>query len=98
MEFLRADLGWQPAGTTLRVRLSAAANVRLLDAESAVFHQSDLAHVYYGILATRSPVLLTIPEDDHWFVVVDLAGLIGAVSADVTVLGRPKSRRALVPP
>jgi hypothetical protein len=88
MEFLRSDLGWLPAGTTVEVEVSAAANVRLLDEESAAFHQLGMPYVYFGGLAVRTPVRLRVPDDDRWFVVVDLEGLIGSVRAAVRVKKR----------
>lgn len=91
MRFLRSDLGWLPTRTRIEVDLSAAANVRLMDAESAAFHQLGMPYVSFGGLKTRSPVVFDVPDDDHWVVVVDLAGLIGSVAARVRVLPNRRS-------
>lgn len=44
---------------------------------------------FHGGRATKSPVRLQIPNNGHWFVVVDLGGLTGRVRASVAVQPSP---------
>ena len=89
MQIVRSDLGWCAAGTRVEVRLSGPANVRLIDEASYVLRQFGYAHVYYGRLATSSPVVLEVPDDDHWLVIVDLEGLVGRVEVEGVRTLRP---------
>jgi hypothetical protein len=60
MQYLRADLGWLTAGSSVLVDLSAAANVRLLSVENELLHQFGYPYLSYGVLATSSPVELVV--------------------------------------
>jgi Domain of unknown function (DUF1883). len=82
MEYIHSDLGYRRRGETVRVTLSGnAANVLLLDSSNYSAFRSGRQHRYYGGLATRSPVDLSIPHDGHWYAVVHMGGLqIGRAS------------------
>lgn len=73
--FQRYDLGTVGAGSEVSVTLSTGANVRLMTATELQNYRSGRAHRYYGGLARRSPLKLTVPHTDHWFVTIDLNGL-----------------------
>lgn len=87
MQFQRYDLGQRRMGEIVEVTLSGnAANVRLLDSLNYQNYRSGRRHHYYGGLAQRSPVRLTIPRSGHWYVAIDLGGLAGRVQSGVRML------------
>lgn len=72
MEFIASDLGLCTAGTSVEVELrGAAAFVRLLDADEYQAYLDDDEFEYYGCVWEFSPVVLDVPYDDHWYLVVD---------------------------
>jgi hypothetical protein len=100
MNFNYWDLGQQPAGAIVQVTMSGdAANVRLFDSSNYSAFKAGRRATGYGGYATRSPVRLQIPNDGHWYVVIDYGGLPGRGQAGVEVLpGRlPMLRERVVP-
>ena len=90
MKFTKYDLGQRRAGELVEVTLSGnAANVRLVDSSNLSSYRSGRRHTYYGGLAKRSPVHLTIPRSGHWYVVIDMQGLRGSVRTSARVLPGP---------
>jgi len=90
LNFLQFDLGQQQRGAVAEVTLSGnAANVRLLDSSNFQHYKSGRQHRYYGGHATRSPVRLTIPNNGHWYIVIDTGGYRGRVKASVSMLPGP---------
>jgi hypothetical protein len=88
MRYAYNDLGEQPAGATVTVRLSgSASNVILLDRANYCRYRAGQPFLYTGGHYTRSPVHLEIPEEGHWYVIVDLGGYRGRVRANVAVDG-----------
>jgi Domain of unknown function (DUF1883)/TIR domain len=79
MNFSYYDLGQRKAGEMVEIQLSAGANVLLLDSANYSAFMADRQHRYYGGLAKRTPVRLSIPRSGHWFVVIHMAGLRGSV-------------------
>jgi hypothetical protein len=69
------DLERLPAGVIVEVRLSAKANVRLMNDRHFHHFENVLPHRYEGGLAHISPIKLTIPAKDHWHLVIDMDGL-----------------------
>jgi hypothetical protein len=87
MRFAFYDLGQQPAGATAMVRLrGSSANVLLLDKTNFDRYRTGGPFAYSGGHYNRSPVALEVPEDGHWFVVLDLGGFGGRVRGKVRVL------------
>lgn len=87
MNFWSWDLGQQSAGAVVRVALEGnAANVRLMDGSNYRSYQAGRQHHYYGGYYDRSPVVLQVPNRDHWFVAVDYGGMAGSGRASVEVL------------
>lgn len=88
MRFAYHDLGEQPEGQTVRVRLrGSAANVLLMDAANFGAYRAQQPFFYdAGGHFSTSPVDLAIPKDGRWFVVVDLGGYSGRVRASVEVV------------
>jgi hypothetical protein len=97
MRYSSYDLGEQEAGTQVTVRLNgSAANVILVDPVNLARYRSDQPFLYTGGHYVRSPVHLEIPEDGHWYVVVDLGGYRGRVRAKVDVASTDAPPRELV--
>jgi hypothetical protein len=81
MRWAYRDLGEQPAGSTVVVRWSgSAASVILLDPVNfSKYQYRDGRPFFYdaGGHYRRSPARLSIPQDGHWYVVVDLGRYVG---------------------
>jgi len=87
VNFLYFDVGACVRGAVVRVALSgSAANVMLVDDLNLSRYRSGRSFEYFGGHATRSPVLLTVPRDGHWTVVIDLGGGSGHVNAQVSLV------------
>ncbi len=86
MEFIDADLGTQPAGASVTVRLSGTeANVMLVDQANFQHYKAARDYAYVGGHYKRSPVRLTVPHRGHRHAVVDLGGFLGRVNASFEV-------------
>jgi hypothetical protein len=86
MRYAYNDLGQQQAGATVSVRLSgSASNVVLVDQSNFARYRAGQPFLYTGGHYMRTPVRLEIPEDGHWYVIVDLGGYRGRVRAHVEV-------------
>jgi hypothetical protein len=81
MRYAYKDLGEQPAGSTAIVRWTGgAANVILLDGVNfSKYQYSDGRPFFYGAGGRypRPPARLAIPEDGHWYIVVDRGSYAG---------------------
>jgi hypothetical protein len=93
MKVLRAELGFLPQGSRVSIELSAPANVRLMVAECAVLNQFGYGYAFHGGLYPRGTVTITVPDDDHWVLVVDLEGLSRAVTVSPVSIKRARRRR-----
>ena len=91
-----AELGFLETGTHVSVDLSRPANVRLMIPECAVLMRFGYGYVFYGGLSAGGTVTLTVPEDDCWVHLVDLAGLSGSVSMSAVRIQRPQRRPLLL--
>jgi hypothetical protein len=90
MSFNYYNLGHLQRGQVVQVTLSgSAANVRLMDSSNYSNYKNGRKHRYYGGLAKRSPVNLTVPSSGNWHVTVDMNGLRGTVRSSVRVLPSP---------
>ena len=90
MRFTHHILGHRQAREVVEVSLSGnAANVRLLDSANFSGYKSGRRHRFYGGLAKKSPVRLSVPHSGNWHVAVDMMGLTGAVRSSVRVLPGP---------
>jgi hypothetical protein len=96
MNYLHSDLGHRQRGDLLEVTLSAGANVRLLDTSNFHRFRRGDRHQFYGGLAKRTPVRITIPRSGHWHCVVDTQGLRNSTRAGVRVI--PGSALRPLPP
>ena len=87
MRYAFYDLGEQPEGATAVVSLRGKApNVLLLDEHNFALYRSGGPFVYTGGHYSRSPVHLEVPQDGHWYVVLDFGGFNGRVRGKVKVL------------
>ena len=88
MNFLHYDIS-ASQGDVVRVTLDKQANVRLMDDANFNAYKRGQQHRYYGGLATKSPIDITVPHGGSWNLVVDLGGYAGTVRASVQVLNVP---------
>ena len=86
MNFSYYDLKHLERGQIVEVTLSAAANVRLMDASNYSNYKNGRKHRYYGGYVTRSPYKITVPSSGHWYLTIDLGGYAGTVRHSARVL------------
>lgn len=86
MDFSYYDLGQRKKGEIVEVRLSNAANVRLMNASNFINYKKGRKHHYYGGYVKTSPYKIPIPSSGHWYVAIDLGGYAGRVKHSVNVL------------
>ena len=75
----------------------SAANVILLDPLNFHRYRAGEAFFYTGGYYQRAPARLQIPEDGHWYLVIDHGGYKGRVHAEIQVLTPDESRTAPEP-
>ena len=101
MNFTQYDLGQLKRGATVVVTLRGnAANIRLMDSSNFNSYKNGRAHRYAGGLVTRSPHRMVVPNNGHWYVTVDMAGMRpGAqVNTSVQVEAPPLPMARSLPP
>ena len=86
MNYSYYDLGQRNKGEIVEVRLSAAANVRLMNFSNYSNYKNGRKHHYYGGYVKTSPYRIPIPTSGHWYVTIDLGGYAGKVKHSVNVL------------
>lgn len=87
MQFQKYDLGQLQKGQIVVVTLKgSAANVRLMDSSNFQNYKSGRRHKFYGGYVTRSPYRVSVPNNGHWYVAIDLGGYSGRISSSVNVL------------
>ena len=86
MNYSYYDLGQRNKGEIVEVRLSAAANVRLMNFSNYSNYKNGRKHHYYGGYVKTSPYRIPIPASGHWYVTIDLGGYAGKVKHSVNVL------------
>jgi Domain of unknown function (DUF1883) len=85
------DLGQLDEGSTVLVRLRGnAANVMLVDALNFALYRAGEHFLFTGGFTRRSPVRLQVPEEGHWYLVLDLGGYRGRVWAQEMTVLRPE--------
>jgi hypothetical protein len=86
MQYLHTNLGIRFGGDRVAVELNgSAANVRLLDEDNYLMFLLGGPFFSAGQLQVRTRDVHEIPYDDQWHLLIDLAGLVGSVSAKVAV-------------
>jgi hypothetical protein len=87
MKFLKCDLGVVSKGSIVEVKLSGTeANVLLVNSLNLSSYQRGDSFSYYGGHFTKSPARIAVPSTGSWYIVVDLGGFAGSVSASVKIL------------
>ena len=86
MNFSYYDLAHRNKGEIVEVKLTAAANVRLMDFSNYNNYKNGRRHHYYGGYVKQSPYRIAIPTSGHWYVTIDLGGYSGTVKHNVRVL------------
>lgn len=90
MQYTVYDLKNCQRGERIQVTLQGnAANVRLMDSSNYNNYRNGRQHRYYGGLARRSPVVLSIPRTGHWYLTIDMEGLRGSVRTSIRKLPNP---------
>ena len=75
MEYTTWDLGFCPGGTCFEISLRGTeANVTLMDSDNLAAFDAEEEFEYYGGHFDHSPIILEIPYDDYWHLVLDLDG------------------------
>lgn len=98
MRYAYHDLGEQPAGSSAIVRWSgAAASVILLDPVNfSKYRYRDGKPFFFdaGGRYRRPPARLSIPEDGHWYIAVDLGAYVGGAPTVEVIPPRETQPRA----
>ncbi|OAP41941.1 TIR protein [Sinorhizobium glycinis] len=97
LNYTHYDLNAQRAGTRIEITLSAVANVRLMTDVNFTRYTETLKHQFFGGVARKSPLRMTIPETAHWHLVIDTEGHHGLAESSVRVIestGRPRFQPA----
>lgn len=87
------DLNMQRGGAVIEITLSAVANVRLMSHANFDLFRNTRPHKFLGGVAKKSPIRLTIPENGHWHVVIDMEGHAGKAESSIR-LAPPASQAA----
>lgn len=83
MKYLYYDLGDQQQDSCVVAHLrGSAANVLLLDPVNFKRYRTGLPFRYIGGLCGRTPAQLQIPQDGHWYLVIDCGGYKHRVYVD----------------
>lgn len=97
LNYTHYDLKAQKAGTCIEITLSAVANVRLMSDVNFTRYKEALKHQFFGGVARKSPLRMTIPETAHWHLVIDAEGHHGLAESSVRVVeaaGQPRIQPA----
>ena len=85
MRYWFTDIGDQPADRVVEVVLSAPANVRIMDKDNFEQYKISDPHKFIGGYVKFTPYKAKLSHEARWYVVVDLGGNPGDVSATVNV-------------
>jgi hypothetical protein len=90
MKYIYNDLGEQQHDCCVIAHLrGSAANVILLDEANFDRYRFGKPFEYSGGLCTRTPAQLQIPEDGHWYLVIDCGGYRHHVHVDDIQVSAP---------
>lgn len=89
--FTKYDLGNRRRGSTVVVKLTSGANVRLMDHSNFAAYRAGRPHRYSGGLVSQSPFRIVIPHDGMWILTVDVVGLRNGTTSSVSVEPPPRS-------
>jgi len=97
VNFTHYDLKLQRAGVTIEITLSAVANVRLMTDGNFALYKQVLKHQFVGGVAKKSPIRLSVPQNGHWHLIVDMEGHNGLAQSSIKVVdvaGAPRFQSA----
>ena len=86
LQYQYYDLGDLRSNQIIEVGLGYTANVRIMDNPNYSKFKSGRSYRYLGGYVTQSPYYAVIPENAHWYVIVDLGGYTGKIKSYVKVL------------
>ena len=86
LQYQYYDLGELRRDQIIEVGLGYTANVRILDSPNYSKFKSGRSHRYIGGYVTQSPYYVVVPENAHWYAVIDLGGYSGKIKSYVKVL------------
>ena len=86
MEHQYYDLHQLKGGEVVEVRLTNAANVRLMDSSNYSSYKRGRRHRYIGGYVKQSPFRISVPNAGHWYIAIDLGGYAGTIKSSVRVL------------
>jgi hypothetical protein len=84
MNYLHSEYDLE-AGDVVVVDLNNQANVMLMDGANYDAYRNNRNYRYYGGFAEKAPARIGVPRKGHWYVVVNLGGYAGSVSARVHI-------------
>lgn len=87
MEFTKYDFGQLEKGRVVEITLQgSAANVQLMDSSNFNNYKNVRQYHYVGGLAKQSPIRLATTHSGHWYLAIDMRGLVGSVKSSARVL------------
>jgi hypothetical protein len=92
MAYWFTDLGTLNAGSFVEVKMNLSANVRIMAEAAFEEYKKKAPHEFIGGYVKFSPYVVKLPDDGHWYIVVDRGGRPGAVSASVSVYQKERKR------
>lgn len=88
--FIKYEWNRLEKGSTIVVKLSTAANVRLMDPSNFTAYKNNRKHRYVGGLVKRTPYNLVVPRTGRYVLTIDLVGLQAIrIRHSATVLPAP---------
>lgn len=87
MKFTQYDFGQLEKGRIVEITLQgSAANVQLMDGSNFNNYKNGRQYRYVGGLAKQSPIRLATTHSGHWYLAIDMRGLVGRVRSSARVL------------
>lgn len=86
MNYAYYNFGFLEKGKTIVVELSNSANVKLMNHDNYNHYKKGQQYKYFGGKAKKTPLYLTIPKTDYWYLIIDLGGYSGTVKHNAFVL------------
>ena len=87
MQFTKYDFGHLEKGRIIEITLQgSAANVQLMDSSNFNNYKNGRRYRYVGGLAKQSPIRLATTHAAHWYLAIDMRGLVGSVRTSARVL------------
>jgi hypothetical protein len=87
MKYAYADLGAQEQGNEVVINVRGGAHgVMLIDVANFLRYRTGRSFRFTGGRYRGSPARLEVPEDGHWFAVLDLGSYNGRARATVEVI------------